>query len=59
MWRVLGRITDTAKASDLERAEPGYESMAQFVVDTDDVSDVLRSIDFQTGIIKNAGIIKK
>ncbi|KAL2082336.1 hypothetical protein ACEWY4_022154 [Coilia grayii] len=46
---VFKKISDTAKASYLERAEPGYESMAQFVIDTDDVADVLRGIDFQTG----------
>ncbi|XP_041950269.1 tripartite motif-containing protein 54 [Alosa sapidissima] len=46
---VFKKITDTAKAPNLERAEPGYESMAQFVIDTDDVADVLRNIDFQTG----------
>ncbi|XP_012674733.1 tripartite motif-containing protein 54 [Clupea harengus] len=46
---VFKKITDTAKASDLERAEPGYESMAQFAVDTDNVADMMRSIDFQTG----------
>ena len=58
MCHVLGRITDTAKASDLERAEPGYESMAQFAVDTDNVADMMRSIDFQTGTKDNRTIHK-
>ncbi|KAJ8355802.1 hypothetical protein SKAU_G00185960 [Synaphobranchus kaupii] len=46
---VFLKITDTAKASSIERAEPGYESMSHFVVDTDDVADVLRTMDFQAG----------
>lgn len=46
---VFKKITDTAKDSNIERTEVGYESMAHFTVHTEDVADVLRSIDFQTG----------
>ncbi len=46
---VLDRITDTAKASNIERMEAGYESMAHFIINTEDVADMLRGIDFQTG----------
>lgn len=46
---VLDRITDTAKASDIEWMEAGYESMAHFIINTEDVADMLRGIDFQTG----------
>ncbi|KAG9347564.1 hypothetical protein JZ751_005132 [Albula glossodonta] len=53
-------ITDTAKASSIERTEPGYESMSHFIINTDDVADMLRSIDFQaafnsTGVCAVAG----
>ncbi|CAB1340229.1 unnamed protein product [Coregonus sp. 'balchen'] len=47
-WGVY-RISATAKASNMERPEPGYESMAHFVVNTEDVADMLRTIDFNTG----------
>ncbi|XP_073672787.1 tripartite motif-containing protein 54 [Garra rufa] len=46
---VFKKITDTAKASNIERTEPGYESMAHFIINTEDVADTLRGIDFQTG----------
>ncbi|KAJ8270659.1 hypothetical protein GJAV_G00117720 [Gymnothorax javanicus] len=46
---ILQKITDTAKASSIERTEPGYESMSHFVISTDDVADMLRTIDFQPG----------
>ena len=32
----------------MERPEPGYESMAHFVTNTEDVADMLRTIDFNT-----------
>ncbi|KAK1805434.1 hypothetical protein P4O66_019752 [Electrophorus voltai] len=41
-------ITDTAKTSNIERTEPGYESMAHFAVNTDDVANILKAIDFRT-----------
>lgn len=46
---VFKKITDTAKASNIERTEAGYESMAHFIIHTEDVADMLRAIDFQTG----------
>ncbi|KAL1253960.1 hypothetical protein QQF64_016189 [Cirrhinus molitorella] len=46
---VFKKITDTAKASNIERTEAGYESMAHFIINTEDVADMLRGIDFQTG----------
>ncbi|KTF90291.1 hypothetical protein cypCar_00008590 [Cyprinus carpio] len=42
-------ITDTAKASSIERTEAGYESMAHFIINTEDMADMLRGINFQTG----------
>ncbi|MGH0129583.1 UNVERIFIED_CONTAM: hypothetical protein FKN15_012734 [Acipenser sinensis] len=42
-------MTDTAKASNMERTEPGYENMDHFIISTGDVSDMLRTIDFQQG----------
>uniref|UniRef100_A0A3P8ZAV2 Tripartite motif-containing protein 54 n=1 Tax=Esox lucius TaxID=8010 RepID=A0A3P8ZAV2_ESOLU len=36
-------------ASNMERPEPGYESMAHFDINTEDVAYILRSIDFNTG----------
>uniref|UniRef100_A0A3P9AAM5 Tripartite motif-containing protein 54 n=1 Tax=Esox lucius TaxID=8010 RepID=A0A3P9AAM5_ESOLU len=46
---VLIRISTMAKASNMERPEPGYESMAHFDINTEDVAYILRSIDFNTG----------
>ncbi|KAM4632884.1 tripartite motif-containing protein 54 [Polymixia lowei] len=41
-------MTATAKTSKIERLELGYESMSHFVIDTDDVAEVLRNIDFRS-----------
>uniref|UniRef100_A0A672S9M1 Tripartite motif-containing protein 54 n=1 Tax=Sinocyclocheilus grahami TaxID=75366 RepID=A0A672S9M1_SINGR len=46
---VFKKITDTAKASNIEQTEAGYESMAHFIINTEDVADTLRGINFQTG----------
>ncbi|XP_051951354.1 tripartite motif-containing protein 54 isoform X2 [Xyrauchen texanus] len=46
---VFKKITDTAKASNTERPEVGYESMAHFIINTEYVADMLRGINFQTG----------
>ncbi|XP_016324728.1 tripartite motif-containing protein 54-like isoform X2 [Sinocyclocheilus anshuiensis] len=46
---VFKKITDTAKASNIERTEAGYESMAHFIINTEDVADILRGINFRTG----------
>uniref|UniRef100_A0A3P8YP60 Tripartite motif-containing protein 54 n=1 Tax=Esox lucius TaxID=8010 RepID=A0A3P8YP60_ESOLU len=45
----LVAISTMAKASNMERPEPGYESMAHFDINTEDVAYILRSIDFNTG----------
>ncbi|CAB1342955.1 unnamed protein product, partial [Coregonus sp. 'balchen'] len=37
------------QVSNMERPEPGYESKAHFVINTENVADVLRTIDFNTG----------
>lgn len=46
---VLDRITDTAKATNIEQTEAGFESMDHFIINTEDVADMLRAIDFQSG----------
>ncbi|MBN3302934.1 TRI54 protein, partial [Amia calva] len=45
---LIKKIIDTAKASNIERTEPGYENMDHFIINTDDIADMLRTIDFQT-----------
>ncbi|KAM6964929.1 tripartite motif-containing protein 54 [Aplochiton taeniatus] len=49
---ILGNIKGTAKASLAERPVPGYESMSHFVIDVDEVVDILRNIDFCSGTLK-------
>ncbi|XP_041109423.1 tripartite motif-containing protein 54-like [Polyodon spathula] len=44
---LITKMTDTAKASNMERPVPGYENMDHFIISTEDVSDMLRTIDFQ------------
>uniref|UniRef100_A0A3P8SZL7 Tripartite motif-containing protein 54 n=1 Tax=Amphiprion percula TaxID=161767 RepID=A0A3P8SZL7_AMPPE len=39
-----------ARASNIERPELGYESMSHFMVDTDDLADMLRNIDFCSSV---------
>ncbi|XP_054872085.1 tripartite motif-containing protein 54 isoform X5 [Amphiprion ocellaris] len=43
---ILEKMAATARASNIERPELGYESMSHFMVDTDDLADMLRNIDF-------------
>ncbi|ROL53640.1 Tripartite motif-containing protein 54 [Anabarilius grahami] len=45
---VFKKITDTAKASNIERTEAGFESMDHFIINTENAADMLRGIDFQT-----------
>ncbi|XP_039604940.1 tripartite motif-containing protein 54 isoform X2 [Polypterus senegalus] len=45
---LIKKVTDSAKASSMERTEPGYENMDHFVINTEDVGEMLRTIDFQT-----------
>lgn len=46
---VFKKITDTAKATNIEQTEAGFESMDHFIINTEDVADMLRAIDFQSG----------
>ncbi|XP_056150174.1 tripartite motif-containing protein 54 [Lampris incognitus] len=46
---ILEKITATAKASKMEHPELGYESMSHFTIHTDDVTTMLRNIDFCLG----------
>uniref|UniRef100_A0A3Q1GNI4 Tripartite motif-containing protein 54 n=1 Tax=Acanthochromis polyacanthus TaxID=80966 RepID=A0A3Q1GNI4_9TELE len=39
-----------SRASNIERPELGYESMSHFIVDTDDLADMLRNIDFCSSV---------
>lgn len=48
---ILEKMAVTARTSNLERPELGYESMNNFIIDTDDLTDMLRNIDFSTGVI--------
>nr|XP_029487296.1 tripartite motif-containing protein 54-like isoform X1 [Oncorhynchus nerka] len=45
---IFKQISTTAKVSSMECPEPGYESMAHFVINTANVADMLRTIDFNT-----------
>ncbi|XP_069035781.1 tripartite motif-containing protein 54 isoform X1 [Lepisosteus oculatus] len=45
---LIKKIIDTSKASNIERTDPGYESMDHFIINTDDIADMLRTIDFQS-----------
>ncbi|KAM4695355.1 tripartite motif-containing protein 54 [Discoglossus pictus] len=46
---LIKKITDMSKVSTIDRPEPGYENMDHFNVNVDYVSEMLRTIDFQTG----------
>ncbi|XP_028252399.1 tripartite motif-containing protein 54 [Parambassis ranga] len=43
---ILEKMVAMARASNMERPELGYENMSHFVIDADDLADLLRSIDF-------------
>ncbi|XP_029983760.1 tripartite motif-containing protein 54 isoform X1 [Sphaeramia orbicularis] len=47
---ILEKMAVTSRTSNLERPELGYESMNNFVIDTDNLTDMLRNIDFSTGV---------
>ncbi|XP_070705366.1 tripartite motif-containing protein 54 [Pempheris klunzingeri] len=47
---ILEKMAVTARASNVERPELGYESMSHFVIDTDDLAVMLRNIDFCSGV---------
>ncbi|KAM9840301.1 tripartite motif-containing protein 54 [Aulostomus maculatus] len=46
---ILEKMASITRASNLERPEPGYEDLSHLVVDTDDLANVLRNIDFCSG----------
>lgn len=48
-----------ARACNVARPELGYESMSHFVVDTDDLADVLRNIDFCSGMWNNTNVRRR
>ncbi|XP_078130900.1 tripartite motif-containing protein 54 [Sander vitreus] len=50
---ILEKIEVTARASNMERPELGYESMSHFFIDTDDLTDMLRNINFCSGVGDN------
>ncbi|XP_063770991.1 tripartite motif-containing protein 54 [Pseudophryne corroboree] len=43
------KITDMSKVSTIDRPDPGYENMDHLYVNVDYVSEMLRTIDFQSG----------
>ncbi|XP_038583465.1 tripartite motif-containing protein 54 [Micropterus salmoides] len=47
---ILEKMAATARASDIERLELGYESMSHFAIDTDDIAVTLMNIDFCPGV---------
>ncbi|TRZ02948.1 hypothetical protein DNTS_008942 [Danionella cerebrum] len=49
---LLERITDTAKGSSIEWTEPGVESMAHIILNTEEVASMLRDLVFQTGEVE-------
>ncbi|XP_031717462.1 tripartite motif-containing protein 54 [Anarrhichthys ocellatus] len=52
---ILEKMAVTARASTMERPELGYEDMSHFVIDTDGLADMLRSIDFSSGAHRGVG----
>uniref|UniRef100_UPI0037E7A494 tripartite motif-containing protein 54 isoform X1 n=2 Tax=Semicossyphus pulcher TaxID=241346 RepID=UPI0037E7A494 len=47
---ILEKMTATARASNVERPELGFESMSHFTIDTDDLAFMLMNIDFKCGV---------
>ncbi|XP_029903747.1 tripartite motif-containing protein 54 [Myripristis murdjan] len=47
---IMEKIGTTAKAHKVERPEVGYESMSHFNINTDDVAEMLRNMDFCSGL---------
>ncbi|XP_040921076.1 tripartite motif-containing protein 54 [Toxotes jaculatrix] len=47
---ILEKMAATARASHVERPELGYDSMSHFVIESDDIADMLRNIDFCSGV---------
>ncbi|KAG7219088.1 hypothetical protein INR49_004146 [Caranx melampygus] len=47
---ILEKMAVMARTSNMVRPELGYQSMSHFVIDTDDLADMLRNIDFCSGV---------
>ncbi|XP_054474432.1 tripartite motif-containing protein 54 [Anoplopoma fimbria] len=47
---ILEKMAVTARACNMERPELGYDNMSHFVIDTDDLADMLRNMDFSSGV---------
>ncbi|XP_042296646.1 E3 ubiquitin-protein ligase TRIM63 [Sceloporus undulatus] len=45
--QLIKTIVDASKGAQLEKIEPGFENMDYFTVDTENVTEILRSIDFE------------
>ncbi|XP_075709580.1 E3 ubiquitin-protein ligase TRIM63 isoform X2 [Rhinoderma darwinii] len=46
--QLIKRIMEASKGSQLEKTEPGFETMDQFTLDIEHVIECLRSLDFST-----------
>uniref|UniRef100_A0A8D0B682 RING-type E3 ubiquitin transferase n=1 Tax=Salvator merianae TaxID=96440 RepID=A0A8D0B682_SALMN len=47
--QLIKTIVDASKGSQLEKIEPGFESMDHFHIDLEQIAESLRSIDFEEG----------
>ncbi|XP_034018517.1 tripartite motif-containing protein 54 isoform X1 [Thalassophryne amazonica] len=47
---ILERMSVAARACAVERPEFGFENLSHFAIDTDDVADILRNIDFCSAV---------
>ncbi|XP_035534567.1 tripartite motif-containing protein 54 isoform X1 [Morone saxatilis] len=47
---ILEKMAATARATNVERPELGYESMSHFAIDTDDLAVMLMNMDFCSGV---------
>ncbi|XP_049914751.1 tripartite motif-containing protein 54 isoform X1 [Epinephelus moara] len=52
---ILEKMAVTARTSNMERPELGYESMSHFVINTDDLAAMLKNIDFCSGTHRGVG----
>ncbi|XP_018422512.1 PREDICTED: E3 ubiquitin-protein ligase TRIM63 [Nanorana parkeri] len=46
--QLIKRIMDASKGSRFEKTEPGFDNMDQFTLDTEHITECLRSLDFST-----------
>ncbi|XP_068433262.1 tripartite motif-containing protein 54 [Clinocottus analis] len=52
---ILERMAETTRDSNMERPELGYEDMSHFVMDTDELADMLRNMDFSPDTLRGVG----